>query len=209
MRFRFLGTVAVYALLASFEAAAVPVLSFNPASGNVDTGGNSIFDIRITGAVDVYAYQFDVGFTPGIIALNSVSEGSFLSSGGLTFFDPGIIDNASGTLSYSFNSLLSPTVGVSGNGVLAGVGFSGLAAGVSSLTIFNVVLLDSSLSNLAFTTVGGSVAVSGPVEPTTVPEPGAFGLLAVGIAIQWLFRIRNARRIAEGDRLAGQVNRLA
>jgi len=53
-----------------------------------------------------------------------VSEGSFLSSAGGTFFLPGIIDNVIGT-----------------------VRFSGIAAGTSPLSLSNVILLDAALGD--------------------------------------------------------------
>jgi hypothetical protein len=66
---------------------------------------------------------------------------------------------------------------VSGTGELAEFDFTAVAPGISSLTISNAILQDSTTSLLNSTTAAGSVTLQGT---TTVPEPSTLLLLCVG-----------------------------
>jgi len=161
---------------------------------NLTVGGGTGFslDISITGAVDVFGFQFDVGFDPTVLSAAGVTEGSFLAGGGPTFFSAGDIDNAAGSISYVINALLGPVVGVSGDGGLATVHFNSIGNGTTPITVFNVIMLDSSLSGTVEGIVNGSVTVG---DASAVPEPASLGLigmglLAMGAALRWKQRRR-------------------
>jgi hypothetical protein len=169
---------ALYALPAS----AAPVLSFQPSSANPSVGSNFSLDILITGAVDVFGFDFDLGFDPAFFSALSITEGAFLSSAGdATAFFPGAIDNSAGTISFTGSSIFGAVPGITGNGVLATVTFNALAAVVGSpISIFNVTLLDSQLNTIAgVTTQGTTVTATAP--PAPVPEPST--LLYVAAAL--------------------------
>jgi hypothetical protein len=149
----------------------------------VTVGVGEVFsiDIQVADALDLVSWQLDLGFDPAIVQANAVSEGGFPSSAGLTFFVPGVIDNAGGLISLasvSFVDLLPP----SGSGVLMTVEFLALAPGVSVLTLGNVFLnlLDTgfSLQDGQVTVVGGG----GP-GPNPVPEPASIGLFVAGLLL--------------------------
>lgn len=178
MRMRLLSAVLAAGLWGSpIEAA--PILSVQPAAATVDVGQVFSLDIVVTGAVDLYAFQFDLGFNPTVIAGTSVSEGPFLATGGPTFFIAGSIDNAGGLISFTASTLLSAVPGVIGSGILATIQFSGLAPGVSPVNLFGVTLLDSTFAGIDVTNVGGTVtAVS---AAASVPEPATLALLAGGM----------------------------
>lgn len=133
-------------------------------------------DVRITGVVDLYAFQFSLSFSPSVLQATSVTEGPFLQSAGSTFFGPGTINNTTGIVSFAFDSLVGTIPGASGSGVLAHIDFATPGAGVSPITFSNVVLLNSALVDIPFTVTGGSVTVS------PIPEPAPFMLLAAGLA---------------------------
>jgi general secretion pathway protein D len=136
-------------------------------SGIETVGQTLLVPISVDQGGDLYAFQFDLAFDPSILQLESIQEGSLLPSVGSTAFSPGTIDNISGTATFNADSLLGPTPGASSGGDLADFLFLGIGPGTSALTLSNVVLLDSALSDISFTTSEGSVAVT----PAKVPEP--------------------------------------
>lgn len=172
--------VVVVLVPCSSRGLADPLVSIQPIASTVETGSVFALTVNISSVSDLFAFQFDLGFNPAILAAQSVTEGALLPSGGSTFFIPGTIDNTAGTITLTLDSLFGPGPGVSGNGVLASVNFQALAIGASSVTLSNVVLLDSTLSEISFTTQGASV--------DAVPEPS--GLLLIGSALLGLIAFR-------------------
>ncbi len=91
-------------------------------------------------------FQFDLSFDPTALQASSESEGSFLANGGGTYFVCGTIDNTGGSVAGTADTLVSAVPGVSGAGTLATVNFSTAADGSSTLSLSNVILLDSNLN---------------------------------------------------------------
>jgi hypothetical protein len=130
--------------------------------------------IEISGVTDLYAFQFDLSFSPQVLAATTITEGGFLPAGGSTFFVPGAINNTTGTISSTADTLLGTVGGVSGSGVLANVTFHSIGQGASPVGLLNVQLLDSALSPIVFTTMDGQIS-------QITPEPGSFALLFFGL----------------------------
>lgn len=156
---------------------AVPILGIQPAGVEVTVGQSFTVDVTIDAAVDVFAFQFDLGFDPNVLTATGIAEGSFLSSGGATFFIPGDIDNLAGSVSFTANSLLGFD-GVDGSGTLARISFTAVGVGSSAVTIFNAVVLDSTLSGVMLATSRGNVSVA-QGQTTTVPEPSSLTLACI------------------------------
>ena len=157
------------------------VIAINPSSQSVALGNQAVFDVTITGAVDLYAFQCDIAFDPALLAAMSVTQGSLLAgSGG---FVAGTIDNSAGTVTFTADTLSGFVPGISGDGTLGQFLFSTLAAGVSPITLSNVVLLDSNLADIGFTLEDGTVTVT---ADTAVPEPASWTLFAAGAAAVYL-----------------------
>jgi hypothetical protein len=177
------------AVLAASPATA-GTITVQPVSQTITGSMSFSVDIAITGAADLYGYQFDIGFDPTVLSAVAVTEGSFLSSGGPTFFSPGDIDNVAGSISFILDALIGPLPGVSGDGILATVHFSSIGNGTSPVTVFNVIALDSSLSGTVDQILNGSVTVN---DIGAVPEPAGMGLIGVvlvGAAVAWRSRRR-------------------
>jgi Cohesin domain len=160
--------------------------SFTVDSATVNIADVFNINLRVVDAVNLSSWQFDLAYNPTILQANLVTEGSFLSSAGTTFFIPGAIDNTTGLISLvstSFVDLTPP----SGSGVLATVQFTALSSGLSPLTASNVFLnfLDS-----GFTVSNGEVCVLGNSCTGTgggggVPEPSSWALLLLGGVMMW------------------------
>jgi hypothetical protein len=180
---------AVLAACSGFVASAnaQAVLSIDPTTQTTSTGTVVTVDVDVANVTDLYGYQFDLTFNPNILQAVSSSEGSFLSSGGSTFFINGSNDNVGGTVSATAGSLLSAVSGVGGSGQLAVFTFDAIGNGTSALAIQNEMLLDSNINILSDTTTGGSVTVASATVQAPEIDPGstvsALTLLIGGLAV--------------------------
>ena len=192
---RLIACFVVSLLLGVTRVLAAPIISVQPSATTVSAGQAFTVSISVSDAVDLYAFQFDLGFNPAVVAASNVTEGPFLPSAGSTFFIPGAIDNAAGIVTFTADSLLTAITGANGAGTLAQMSFMGLAGGLSQLNLLNVVLLDSQLAGITSSTQNASVTVGGPVQ---VPEPGTLVLLSVGVLLLNIPGRRREHRIADG-----------
>jgi hypothetical protein len=179
-------------MLSAPPAEAVPIISIGPSPTVVHIGDTFTLDVLIgetdpgpsDDVADLFAYQFSVSYDPSLLSATSVSEGSFLSSAGPTFFIPGVIDDVAGLITFSAATLLGPIAGASGSGSLLRIEFTALALGTSAVTpLFDALsgdgLLDSALQPIEPVSIeAGRVTVA----PAPVPEPGMLLLLGVGFA---------------------------
>jgi Cohesin domain/PEP-CTERM motif len=170
--------IVVFIVFSPLLVFAIPTVGIQPANSTVGVG--SFFDVfvDVSSVTDLYAFQFDIGFDPAILSAIGATEGPFLPSGGTTFFIPGFIDNTAGTISFNADSLTSAISGVSGSGSIADIQFQALALGTSQIDLSNVLLLDSSLSDIAFNTANASVDV---ISTAAVPEPSTILLIGSGL----------------------------
>ena len=177
-RFSFsLVTLALLGALSAAPALASPTVSIG-GPANVAPGASFQLGVSASGFGDLYAYQLDVGFDPTLFKATGVSQGGFLSTAGLTFFDGGSIDNAAGVVSFILETVIGPGAGASGGGELFQVGFQaiGPANTAGNFSISNVGAFDSSLAAIGMASVGSAVAI---------PEPSALALalLAMGALV--------------------------
>jgi hypothetical protein len=171
--------------LSTFGTAVPVTLSVQPVSSSIVAGSSEALDINIANVPDLFGFQFDVSFAPGILSAVSITEGSFLPSGGSTFFLPGDIDNGAGTVALTADTLLGSVPGVNGSGTLAVLTLTGLGQGTSTVSLSNVFLLDSSLDLIPSNILNANLKVT----PTAVtPEPTSMLLYATGLAVMSLRR---------------------
>lgn len=153
-------------------------LSFATPAAAIRVGDNFTLDVLVAQAPDLYAFQFDIAFDPAIIQATTLLEGDFLSAGGrATFFLPGTIDNLAGTVSFTADTLVGPGPAVTGDGLLVHLSFRATAGGQSALSFGNVVLLDSTLTELPTTSLASATHV------VSVPEPASMALFGLGLAV--------------------------
>ena len=172
-------------------AAATPLLagsiSVQPSTLTVTPGQSFTLTVQVSGISDLYGYQFDLGFDPTVLAATSVAEDLFLASGGPTIFVPGTIDNVGGSIAFNADILDGAISGVSGSGTLLDASFQALAAGSSTVQVFNLLALNSFGEGMTLTTSSSTVTVTG------TPEPGTgllFGTFAIGLLA---LRLRSRR----------------
>ena len=175
-------------------AQASPVLSITPPLSNVNLNDVFTLEIQITGALDLYAWQMDLGFGPaGLVSASSATEGSFLGAG--QTFGGGTVDNIAGTITNMF-SASSGSTGVSGDGILAHISFLAIGGGSVTLSLSNVTLLDSNFDTIFFSSgdaFNAIVNIAGG-GGNNVPESSTLAL--VGLALAVSCRARRRQRSA-------------
>lgn len=171
-----IGAALVTGLLAAQVLAAEPVLSVSITPAPVLVGSPVALDVLIGDISDLFAFQFTLSFDPTVLQAAAVTQGSFLSAGGTTYFGAGTVDNSAGTISFTFETLIGAVPGVSGSGTLAHVAFDTLGAGTSALTFSDTLFLDSALSDVAVQVQDGTLTVQ------AVPEPSTWLLFGLGLA---------------------------
>ncbi len=186
---RFVATVAAVLIALVFplqgKADSVALVSLNPSSPSINAGASLTLDVDVSNVTDLYAFQFDLSFAPGVLSAVSITEGSFLPLDGPTFFIPGTIYNPSGSVAFTADTLLGPGSGASGTGTLAVLTLSALSPGSSGIDLSNVLLLNSNLNPINFDLQDGSVQVSPAV---ITPEPNSLPFLFAGAGILIFFR---------------------
>ena len=153
------------------------ILSIDPSTTTVSAGSNLSVDIVVINVVDLYAFQFDLIYNPSVLYATGMAEGTFLPSGGATFFIEGSIDNGAGSVTNVADTLLGSIAGVDGTGTLATIDFKAIAPGTGILFLDSVILLDSQFADIPFQTVGSEIQVM-----PAVPEPSTLILLGCGMA---------------------------
>lgn len=169
-------------LAASTQAFAVPTLSVNALPSPVVSGGKVDLAVNISDITDLYGYQFTLSFDAALLKASGFKEGSFLGGAGATFSDGGTIDNATGTISYVFNTLIGAGAGASGSGELGHFVFDTFGNGIAALTFSDVLFLDANQNEIAVVADGASVQV--------VPEPESFLLVGIGLLAAAVVRRR-------------------
>ena len=166
-------------------AESLPLLSIEPAMSQVQAGTGINFAITVSGIADLYAYQFDFAYSPGLLQAQAVEEGAFLRQAGTTtIFLPGQIDDGTGTIRAIAGTRIGQEPGVSGDGVLATVALRVVGTGSSLLTLSRITLLNSQFEGIPFQSASASLM--------TVPEPNALGLVLVGM-LSLVFRRAHKR----------------
>lgn len=164
------------ALFSANAWAAGPTLLVSSSANPAVQGSTVTLSVKVEELVDLFAFQYNLSFNPAVLQAASLSEGSFLSAAGETFYSAGTINNSTGLIGLTVNTLLGPVPGVSGNGVLSSVVFNVIGSGTSNIGFSAVEFLDSSLNSMTLQVQGGSI------QAVPVPEPSAYLLFGAGLA---------------------------
>ena len=110
----------------------------------IGSGEQFIVSIDVEPNTTIAGMQFDMSFDPSLVSADSVGEGGFLTQGGAgTWFNSGIIDNVSGTITGVYGAIVSPGEAVSTEGTFATITLTAKTGGANCLlTLSNVIAGD-------------------------------------------------------------------
>ncbi len=173
--------IAAVLLGASTQAWAAPILSFSTGPA-AQVGSTVTYNIAIDDIADLYSYQFSINYDARYLRALNVTEGAFLGTAGSTV--SGVLGMDTGLIDFVYGSLLGPTPGASGSGLLASITFEAIGAGTSALSFADVIFLDSVGDDIAGLTAlsGQGVVLAEPGGPVDVPEPASVLLFGAGLA---------------------------
>ena len=173
--------IAAVLLGASTQAWAAPILSFSTGPA-AQVGSTVTYNIAIDDIADLYSYQFSINYDARYLRALNVTEGAFLGTAGSTV--SGVLGMDTGLIDFVYGSLLGPTPGASGSGLLASITFEAIGAGTSALSFADVIFLDSVGDDIAGLTAlsGQGVVLADPGGPVDVPEPASVLLFGAGLA---------------------------
>lgn len=173
--------IAAVLLGASTQAWAAPILSFSTGPA-AQVGSTVTYNIAIDDIADLYSYQFSINYDARYLRALNVTEGAFLGTAGSTV--SGVLGMDTGLIDFVYGSLLGPTPGASGSGLLASITFEAIGAGTSALSFADAIFLDSVGDDIAGLTAlsGQGVVLADPGGPVDVPEPASVLLFGAGLA---------------------------
>jgi len=162
-------------------------VAVSPPSITANVGQDFSIDINISSVSDLYGWEFYLGWNSSLLSFVSVSEGTFLQSGGNTFFSYYL--NTTGEHVVVDCTLEGQIPGVNGDGTLATVTFNTTSIGECPLNLYNVDLRDSSDAEIPceavsgnFTSVLHDVAVTNVTASPTAVLPGT--IVYVNVTVQ-------------------------
>jgi len=136
------------------------IVRVSPPSQTVNTGSFYV-DVYVIPATAIAGAQFNLTFDPALMGAAGVTEGNLLDQNGAsTSFNPGTIDNVSGTVGTVYGAITTPGASVARPGIFARVTFNaGGAAGTSALHLSNIEVGDPQGQLVCIVVEDGSVTV--------------------------------------------------
>jgi hypothetical protein len=154
----------------------------DPSVSTVKVGDVFSVNVDVTNVVNLTAWQLYIYYLSAVINCTNVAEGSFLKTGGGTYFGENITDNYNSThgrvLAYS--TLLGMT-SASGGGVILNATFKALSAGSTALELADTQLADEKIppQQISHQNFGGTVIVTEGGHDVTVTDV-TFGKIFIG-----------------------------
>ena len=125
-------------------AVAETLVNVLPSTQNVVRGETFTINVTVYPSTSIAGAQFDLSFDASLVSMESVAEKDLMSQDGAsTYFNPGIIDNAAGTITGVTGAITTPGVTVSSPGVFATIRMTAkMSDGTSPLNLSNVIVGD-------------------------------------------------------------------
>ena len=170
-------SIVAFLILSFFQILSQEV-SVIPISISVDKGDEFTLNIEISNVADLYGFQIDIRYDPGVLEFIAANEGNFLNNNSEidTFWIPpnslttGLIDNIACIRKGQVS-------GANGDGILVTITFKAIEGGLSEIILQNVILINSNSGHISFTISNGEVLV----HPTiTLISPNGGESLIVG-----------------------------
>ncbi len=142
-------------------AVAETLVYVTPSTQNVANGETFTMNVTIDPDTSIAGAQFDLSFNASLVSASSVTEGDLLSQDGAsTYFNPGTIDNAAGTITGVACAITTAGATVSSPDVFATIRMTTkLVDGTSLLNLSNVIVGDMNGNAVSTNVNDGSVII--------------------------------------------------
>jgi hypothetical protein len=148
-----LVAVLAFLILSSPPSSPSTALFVDPLTVQGTSGQNFTINVSVSNVVALYGWEFKLGWNASLLDWVSVSEGSFLKSGGNTFFTY-YLNNTDEHLVVDC-TLEGRVPGVNGNGTLTTIQFHVRESGTCDLNLYDTQLLDSNATAISHTVQSG------------------------------------------------------
>lgn len=192
---RSLAAAAAALVISASAAHAAPTvqgttIELDPQNGVIVGAGQLDVDVRVENVTDLYGFDVRLAFDPSIVQVVDFVPGPGIQMEGGTFLSLDLVlsntaNNALGTLQFVATQL-TPTLPVSGSGVLFTIRFEGVVDGIS---------------DLEFTPSPGGTRLSDP-NGDPIPETAIDGTVEVTDLMAVELEGFGGRRVARGVQLA-------
>jgi hypothetical protein len=116
--------------------------------------------VNVTDVTDLYAWEFQLSYNSTVLSLVTDSVVAGASGGLKTPWEAFIHDNTAGNLHWAVSTTYPNETGISyADHAIFQIEFEAVAAGTTSLTIHDSVLVNSAVNTIDHTNVAGSIAV--------------------------------------------------
>lgn len=170
------------------------LLVVNEPAGTISAGDSFWVKVNVSGAQDLFAYQFDLTFDANLLLALGAANGDFLPAADLLFDAPLFIPDSGGIIGSVANFMTGDAPGANGDGWLASVQFLALRAGVADIEPSALIFLNSNLDQAPDFSGAGTEVTIVDAAGSTVPEPSSWILLAGMLAGAFLIRHRRLAR---------------
>ena len=206
----YIGLLLISTSISSVALAAPTLVKVDPALYTAKVGDSFSSNITVVDVVGCAGWEFKLFYKRSVVNCLSITEGSFLSSAGLTFtvFQINNTYNATYGRVLAGCALLGYGLSKSGSGTLATIGFSAVGQGSSALDLVDTKLAGSGDPPPAIphSTSDGTVSVGGTGKPGDVNGDGrvnVLDLISVAGKLGWVGPPGSIPQDQTGD---GRVN---
>jgi len=151
-------TATILAFLFINKTNSMATVYVDPQTTEKVVGQDFTVNVSVSDVVNLYGWEFKLGWNFTILEFVNATEGTFLKSGGSTFFT--YMLNVTGSYVLVDCTLLGNIAGAKGNGVLASIQFRVKESGVCDLDLYDTKLEDPSEEMLTHTTNGGRLTAN-------------------------------------------------
>ncbi len=159
-------TLIALAILSSIfltiPALAVTTINVQPVTQEILVGDKFVVYLNVTPGTNISGIQSNIIFNPSVIKIDSITEGNlFKRLNQPTFFNKGITNNVTGTVTNIYDLYLIPTSTIT-SGTFVEVHGTVITKGSSPITLSNIIIAkpDSTADSISFT--NGTIVVIFP-----------------------------------------------
>lgn len=164
------------------------MVKITPSTVSAAPGQNFTIGIDVSDVLDLYGWEFRLGWNASLLEAVKVVEGPFLKTGGITYFSYNLNNSMGYIVAYA--TILGPVPGVSGTGTLANMTFTVETYGECPLDLVNATLVNSFEQVIPCQLLDGygsflrdhDVAVAKVVTSTSIGFPG--DIITVNVTAQ-------------------------